>query len=502
MVKRFLFLSMALLGCFLSSLSLSAQKVKPEDVPNEVKQTLGFEHPTAKVSVWVLEEAEYVATFKEDGTTGKAYFKPDGDWVKSIFSIPRKQLPPLLCDYVSDYYPGFTYVTTDLRYVPDERLHYYIEVKPEGSSAKNISILTFNENGELLTREDPEGFISPVREIEKRTPQLAEKEKKKEKVQAQSDDDDFDVETERKEKQVEKKERYEEAENVLSSTSNVPESVKKEFSKKIPIPENTEWFESDGFFVAKCIYKGQKNEVFISQNGKWEKTYVDLPEVAVTGNMLKHLNSFHEGWKFKAAVREMRADKEERVLVDIYEKANRKQKLSTSILFDKAGKLITTFVPEYDPIEGKSKKEKEAEGLDKYYQKMSINVAEERGLEIPTAVESTFKAKYSKIKNPQWSEDGDNYYATYMGARGKEIVVIGQSGALLQTQTASDPSRVSDAIKSHIKKTYKGYQIEEFFSVKSIQDKQNLYRVVIKNKKTGITQDVWFTTAGKVIDYF
>lgn len=546
MAKQILFFCIALLGLTFSHLTLSAQKVKPEEVPDGVKQALLFENPAAKVSAWVLEGEEYVATFKEDGASGKAYFKPEGEWVKTIFSVPKKQLPPLLHDYIAVNYPDFSYAFTELRYVPDERLHYYIELKPAGLSGTN-SILTFSDNGELLTREDPPDFTEPVRENEKASLLLAEKEKSKNKkvrdasdydysepepepepvpepqqkkqkqVQTREIEQDFeeDIEQEKAQKQERKRvektereesenryERYDEMAGEQISSSKVPEPVKKEFGKKIPRPEELSWYGVDTFFVAKSIYKEQKNEVFIARNGKWVKTYTELPESVVSGNILKHLNSFHSGWKFKTAVKEARADKEDRLLVEVYEKANRKQKLSTALLFDKAGKLIITFDPEYDPIEGKSKKDKEEEGLEKYYQKMSINVAEERAIEIPEAVENAFKAKYPKIKTPQWSEDGDNYNATYMGTRGKEIVVIGQAGTLLQTQVAGNLASISDAIKSHVKKSYKGFQIDEFFSVRDIPAKKNLYKVVIKNKKTGSTQDLWFNTSGKSIDDF
>ena len=522
MTKRTLFFSMALAMCFFFSFSLYAQKVKPEDVPSEVKQTLSFEHPTAKLSAWNMEEEEFVATFKEDGSSGKAYFKSDGEWVKSIFFIPKKQLPPLLCDYILENYPEFAYSVILLRYIPDERLHYYIEVK----SGKNTSILTFNESGELLTRDDPPGFIPPVREKpsarereekEDRN-QFAEKEKTKKAV-AVREDDDYDNEREQvtKNEKPEKKENnerdrsYEKEsrereqsyerersyDNEYVSSSKVPEVVKRELSKKIPRPETTDWYVCDTFFVAKCLYKEQKNEVFITKKGKWEKTYSELTEAAVTGNILKHLNSFHNGWRFKTAIKEARADREDRLLIDIYEKPNWKQKLVTSLLFDKSGKLIKTFDAEYDA--DNNKKGKSEGGLEKYYWKMSVESIKDKDEEIPEVVIKAFKAKYPKIPNPQWSEEGDNYYATYMGAKGKEIVVIGQAGTLLQIQTASKPELISDAIKSYVKKNNKGFKITELFSVRDLQSKQNLYKVVIQNK-AGMSQSLYFTTSGKFVE--
>jgi len=501
MVKRVLFFSMALLWCLFSSVSLYAQKVKAGDVPSEVIQSLNFEHPAAKVSSWVLEEEEYVAVFKEDGASGKAYFKLEGDWIKTTFSIPKNQIPPLIKDYVIANYPGFTYSIIQLRYVANERLHYYIEIKPD-YVGKN-SELSFSEKGELIERIDPPGFRSNVKESEKRAPE-PKKTKPTQTMQSQKTNKSQPVkETEKFEEEEEKyyEEKHHETVNQQISAGKISEPIKKELAKKIPRPENVTWFAIDTFFVAKCIYKEQKNEVFITQNGKWEKTYRGLTEAAVAGNILKHLNSFHSGWRFKTAVGVVRADRKDLTLIDIYEKANWKQKLVTSILFDKMGKMIKTFEPEYDPDAGQKNKRTDA-GLEKYYQKMSMESIKEQEIEIPEVVINAFKARYPKIANPQWSEEGDGYYASYMGARGKEIVVVGESGTLLQTQTAGKPEQASEAIKSYVKKNHKGFKIEELYSVRSLQDKQNLFRIIIANKKTGNKQDLWFTSSGKIIEYY
>ncbi len=498
MTKQILLFSATLMGFLFFSLSLSAQKLQLDQVPDEVEQSLEFEHPAAKVSIWVLEEGEYIATFKEDGSTGKAYFKPEGDWIKTTYSVPKNQLPPMLRDYVENNYPGFTYAVILLRQMPGEKLHYYIEVRPEDLAEKN-SILTFNENGEIMKRIDPRGFKAPEREGTKKSPLINTGEKPEVSVYVQ-EKGKKDIEI------IEEEQKFDDKGNQLVSENQVPDFIKKELAKKAQRPENLEWYINDTFFVAKCLYREQNNEIFITHSGKWEKTYTELPETSVTGNVLKHLNSFYNGWRFKTAVRETRADKNDKTLVDIYEKQNWKQKLVTSVLFDKTGKLIRSFDPNYNLNEKGDKEEKSStsvtddKGLEKYYQKMSMEGVESKSIGIPDVVVNAFKAKYPKIPNPQWSEDGDTYCATYMGARGKEIVVIGAGGTLLQIQTEGNPEVVSDAIENYIKKNHKGFKVTEIYSVRDLLEKRNLYKVIVSNKKTSESIELWFTTSGTIVE--
>ena len=46
---------------------ISAQKLKPADVPADVTQTLEFQYPYVKVTGWLKEGNNYVATIKDEG---------------------------------------------------------------------------------------------------------------------------------------------------------------------------------------------------------------------------------------------------------------------------------------------------------------------------------------------------------------------------------------------------------------------------------------------------
>ena len=244
----------------------------------------------------------------------------------------------------------------------------------------------------------------------------------------------------------------------------------------------------------------QKNEIYFTSRGVWEKTLINLPEESVTGNMQKHLDAFYKGWKFKQATKELRADKQDVVIVEIYEKENWKSKMFTTVIFDKTGKLIRSIDPDYS-LNGKKNASEEDDELNQYYDKMDMTIDNNSSDKIPPEIINAFKAKYPRITNAQWSQDDEgNYLATYLGARGKEICVIGQSATILQIQTMGNIETLSTSIKNYIKDKYKGFKVKEYYAVKDLMEKRNTYKVIIDNKKSGAEEILWFTTAGIIIE--
>ena len=132
---------------------------------------------------------------------------------------------------------------------------------------------------------------------------------------------------------------------------------------------------------------------------------------------------------------------------------------------------------------------------------MNMNIDNNNGDKIPSEIMNAFKAKDPRITNAQWSEDEDgNYLAAFLGARSKEICVIGKSGTILQTQMLGNVETLSENIQNYIKDKYKGYKVKEYYAVKDLIEKRNIYKVIINNKKTGIEEILWFTTGGLIIE--
>jgi hypothetical protein len=503
----------------ITSSELFGQKVKPDEVPDEVKQTLLDQQGEVKVSQWVLDGDVYVANFKVDGSSAVIYIQSDGAFIKSTTFIPKSTLPTAIIGYIEKNYPEFNIAVSEIREETNVKMYYYVEVKPEVIGAQ-VSVLTFDHAGKLLTRTDPEGFVTPELTPKQKVQQKADQELAEEnapkgknnqkpkqetkpaqqttqqpKQQPKEESDDPDETTQPKENKPATQPKTTTQPKTQPKTTKVdpyangdaPAPVLKAFAKKVLQPEDVEWNTIDPFYVATCTVKEQKNELYFTKEGVWEKTYTFLPEEAITGAMLKHLESTYRGYEFITAVKETRADKQDKVLVEFYEKNNQKAMVSTSVVFDKLGRILKTY---------KAEEEQPSD----VYAKLSIESINEKPNEIPELAIAAFKQKYPKITGVEWSEDDEGYFlASYFGVRGKEIVVMEGNGSILEIRTTANMDNISSNIEGYIKKNHKGCQIYEYYSVRGLVEKKNYYLVIIKDKKTNMLTSLKFTLAGQIM---
>ena len=394
-IFRFVFI-VAVLQLTLGFLSpLNAQKLKTDDVPGDVTQSFSSEYPSAKISSWVLEDNQYVATFKDDGSIGKAYFKNDGTWVKTTYDIPTSEIPLSISKFVTEHYPNYEISVCHLRELPKTNTHYYLEVRyPEVGGKELPSVLTFDYVGNLIKQEDPEGFVlrtdeparaaatttkpskkdnanakgkeeegeesaepsKPARVEVVRNEEAPAVSEKPQKVASKPAKEDDTAKAEKPKK--EKKGKGEAAEpfdpwaKYAIDEKNVPTNVQKMFKKKATKPENTHWFLVGETYIGKCIVRELPVEVYISKKGAWKKTYSYMLQERITSAMVKHIETYYKGYKFIKAFKELRADKQNKVYVEFYEKKNYKKKIPTGIWFDeKTRKMIRTVDPNFeDPL--------------------------------------------------------------------------------------------------------------------------------------------------------
>ena len=519
--------------------------------------------------------------------------------------MPRAELPSAITDYVKQNFSNYSIAVSQLQEMPNVRIHYYIEARPEGVGYEP-SILTFNEVGVLKERHDPANFDKEAKSVVdpkaaakpaaasasgaaagkatasnntgkpaqssstagkpaantgkpatsstasnagkttsttgkpassqsagkpaqssssaskpansgkpatsstasnagKTTsttgkPASSQSASKPTTSAASSASKPATASNSKPKKEKEEKPVYDERGNKAIDANSVPAAVKTALSKKAQRPEELHWFKVDTFYVANFIAREQRNEVFITKSGLWEKTFTVLPEASVSGNMAKHLQTYYKGYRFKNAIKETRADKQDVTMVEIYEKDNWKQKLVTTFYFDKTGKLLRTVDPNYE-MGGQPKEKAEDESLEKYYEKMNMSNKTENNDNIPKDVLNAFKAKYPHVTGVTWAETNDgSYSASYYGTRGKEICIINSYGTITETMTLGNPDNLLSSISSYIKQNYKNNKIVEYYAVKKILDKKNFYKVIIADKKTKVEQEVWFTTSGKFVE--
>ena len=530
----------------LNTNTISAQKLKSTEVPSDVVQTLEEQYSYVKVTGWMKEGQTYIASIKDGATNGKVYLSAAGEWIRTLFTVPTNELPSSITDYVKANYPDYLISMSALEEKENESTHYYLEVKEDAVGAKP-SVLTFASSGanKLLSRTDPDDFKDPTMKhpdkIEQAKAAAAERQAAKEEAEKREAAEKAAAEKAAKEAaknapktsapaakpttttankpatsptkpeqpQKESKPKKEKPEpvvkdehgNIAIKANTVPEIVSKALVKKVLHPAELNWFLVDSMYIARCLNQGKKTAVYISPNGMWEKTLTIMPEESVSGLMAKHLNDFYPGWRFKNAVKEQRSDKDDKMMVEFYEKANYKAKLVTTIFFDKAGKLIRTIDPDYE-LGGGTQESGEDDALNKYYEKMNMELDNDDAASVPENVKAAFKLKYPKVTNVEWKEgDYMEYQAIFYSARGKEICVFNNYGEIVETWVMGKNDNLSATIQDYLKKEYKSYKLKEFYSVKRLADKLNAYKVIIVDKKTQEEQELWFNLSGKPIEY-
>ena len=525
---------------------VSAQKLKPTEVPSDVVQTLDEQYSYVKVTGWMKEGETYIANIKDGATNGKVFIAGDGEWIRTLFMVPVNELPSTITEYVKENFPEWIISVSALEEQEEVSTHYYLEVREDAVGSKP-SLLTFASTGQnkLLTREDPEGFKDPTTKHPDKIEQAkaAAAERQAEKAEAAKREAEEKAAAEKAAKEAAKnapketaakpaaqpkpttasnkpaaepqpekeakpkKEKPEpvvkdEHGNVAIKASSVPDIVSKSLLKKVLHPAELNWFLVDSMYIARCLNQGKKTAVYINPKGVWEKTLTIMPEESVSGLMAKHLNDFYPGWRFKSAVKEQRADKDDKMMVEFYEKANYKAKLVTTVFFDKAGKLIRTVDPDYELGGGDKKESAEDDALNKYYEKMNMELDNDDAASVPENVKAAFKLKYPKVNNVEWTDDGYmNYRAMFYTTRGKEFCVYNSYGELTETWLMGKNESLSATIQDYLKKEYKNYKLKEFYTVKRLADKVTAYKVIIVDKKTQEEEELWFNLSGKPIEY-
>ena len=108
--------SAALAAALLAINPAFGQKLKPDAVPDDVKQTMEFEYPNVKITGWELDGKVYVANFKEDNAPGKCFISEKGQWQKTVYPVPKAELPSAITDYIKDNY-YLIYKTEDNKFI-------------------------------------------------------------------------------------------------------------------------------------------------------------------------------------------------------------------------------------------------------------------------------------------------------------------------------------------------------------------------------------------------
>lgn len=122
------------------------------DVPGQVKQAFIKEFPGAKDLRWGMEDGEYEAEFKLNGTVTSANYDKKGHRTELETDINVNQLPKAALEYINKNYPA--YQIKEASKVLDDKntVTYEAELNQREESFE----LVFDSNGKYLNLEKEE----------------------------------------------------------------------------------------------------------------------------------------------------------------------------------------------------------------------------------------------------------------------------------------------------------------------------------------------------------
>jgi len=86
------------------TLSVHAQKIKDNEVPELVKEAFKRQYSDVKVSEWEMEKGNYEAEFKKDGSEQSVVIDANGKILETEVEIKIDQLPAKVKDYIFKTY--------------------------------------------------------------------------------------------------------------------------------------------------------------------------------------------------------------------------------------------------------------------------------------------------------------------------------------------------------------------------------------------------------------
>ena len=140
-----------LIACSLIAVAGFAQKIDQKQVPLEVKKTLLNKANDTLSSVWEKESGFYKALFTKGELKAEIQIKENGEWIKSIWTLPYTYVPQKIKDTVLTSFPGSKVIGASFQNRTDGD-YYFIEAKKK----KDIQLLYYSLKSEYIKTEPKE----------------------------------------------------------------------------------------------------------------------------------------------------------------------------------------------------------------------------------------------------------------------------------------------------------------------------------------------------------
>jgi uncharacterized protein YxeA len=132
----------------LIGLSAFSQEIKPDKVPNPVKQAFVKQFPAAKTVKYGFDNTDYKISFQEQGKECIVTYNATGKLLETEKEITPAGLPKEVSYAVAKNFPGYTIITAVRREAFDKGICFEMDLKKDDAGYS----VRFSDKGEILQK--------------------------------------------------------------------------------------------------------------------------------------------------------------------------------------------------------------------------------------------------------------------------------------------------------------------------------------------------------------
>lgn len=310
-MEKFKTFRISLVFWMLLPICILAQNKKISDTPSAVvevseneiediyKANLKKKIPNSESKAWYLNTTEetYFAECYVNDVSNRVYFSKTGEWLKTQTDIARSEMNMAILEYIAANYKGYKISRLYKEINADKTLYTVVDFYEKANYKEGLITTAY--------------FNKSNRPVKINRPNMP-KQNGNNKIEAK----------------------------------DVPALVVTALNRKAPKPTELSWYKEDKLFYAKCFSKDVQNELWLDDTGGVVKMRVQVPEAKINPKITKYLNENHPKYQLVSAIKESLMGKRDCFYIQIIEKQYAKEKLYTTVVFNKSGVIIRTDAPE------------------------------------------------------------------------------------------------------------------------------------------------------------
>jgi len=271
---------------------------------------------------------------------------------------------------------------------------------------------------------------------------------------------------------------------------NIPDEVKKNFSRKFPRAENISWNKVDENYKVDCFFKTRATYAEFTKEGSLIITITDLDLKTLYPPIQKHIDNNYSKDKIILAEKAVKADKQDYYYVQIERKDQEtKEKYIAELFFDKTGRIEQVKLPE---------------GIND----MTIVGIDDPNSEIPAVVINSWQKRFPRAEEIDWAKKENpsdtidfNFVGTFIYREMPTIAEFLPNGKWYETRINYKKNELYVPVIKYLDENYNSI---DFIDAQKVTraDRKDYYYVHLEQMEKGQSEpykyELFFNKAGKI----